>query len=159
MADSKFIVVFMIMASLLIVMMSSQLCGAFTTATQSGNNAVTTLFDLSTFTLASSSCEIGQVTEIDYSASAQNQSLVNAVGNMSTPQAGATGSFGTSTFIDVIKLIGVSAFGLVGILLGLPVYLFFYLIGLPIMIATTLSVFFFIMYAICWMEFLRGGSL
>jgi len=155
MAEAKFIVMFVIMASLVITIFSTQVCGTFTTATDDLTNVVGYLYDMSTFQDSASTCQIGVQNQLNETTLSMQNNFTNATSGLTTLSGGATGSFGVSSFIDVIKLIA----GIVGFLLGLPLYTFLFVIGIPYIIAVLLTVFLSVMYIIGWVEFIRGGSL
>jgi len=155
MAEAKFIVMFVIMASLTITIFSTQVCGMFTTATDDLTNVVGYLYDMSTFQDSATSCQVGVENQINQTTPSMQNNFTNATSGLVTLSGGATGSFGVSSFIDVIKLIG----GIVGFLLGLPLYTFLFVIGIPFIVALPLSIFLAVMYILGWVEFIRGGSL
>lgn len=153
MADAKFVTIFVIITSLIVMIFATQVCGQWTSSF--ADQPVNKLFGLSSFVDTANSCQIGQINSINNTQSSLTGNFTNATSALETLTSGATGTFGISSFIDVIKLIR----PLLSLLLGIPLYTFLFTVGLPYVVAVSLTVFLITLYVIGWMEFMRGGNL
>jgi len=157
MADAKFVTIFVIITSLIVMIFATQVCGQWTNsfAQDFADNPVNQLFGLDNFVASANSCQIGQFNNINNTQTPLSTNFTNATGSLATLSGGATGTFGISSFIDVIKLI----FPILSLLLGIPLYTFLFAVGLPYVVAVVLTAFLVMLYVIGWMEFIRGGNL
>lgn len=156
MANVKFISIFLALTSLLIVIMSTQVCNAFGSSSQDvRDNIIFKLYDLDALNLEVRSCEVGQQNNLTLSQINLTSQLTNASNALVTPASGSSGSVGVSVLIDLGKLV----LGLVSLVLGLPLYTFLFNIGLNTIVATILSAFLGLMQIYGIAEFMRGGSL
>lgn len=150
MANGKFVTMFTLVTSLVIVIFATQVCSTWSLSVQ--NNPVFSLYEMVNYIDAAQACQVGQETQVAYGQVNFTSNFTNATSSLTTLSTGATGSFGISSFIDVIKLV----IGFVSLLLGLPLYTFLFTIGLNVHIATLLTIFLGTYQIISIMEFLGG---
>lgn len=153
MADAKFVTIFVIITSLIVMIFATQVCGQWTSSF--ADQPINQLFGLDNFIATADACVIGQYNYINNTQTPLSTNFTNATSSLQTLSGGATGTFGISSFIDVIKLI----FPILSLLLGIPLYTFLFTVGLPYVVAVCLTVFLATLYVIGWMEFIRGGNL
>jgi hypothetical protein len=132
---------------------ATQVCGQWTSSFS--DQPINQLFGLDNFIESANACQVGQYNSINNTQTPLSTNFTNATGSLQTLSGGATGTFGISSFIDVIKLI----FPILSLLLGIPLYTFLFTVGLPYVVAVSLTVFLATLYVIGWMEFIRGGNL